>query len=363
MLMSNDKSQSLFWSYLGLLVLIGWLCGLSSSLNAARFTLQEVDFLGSEIDGVNDGTRFDHGTYLVAFNHLGDAVGYAEHDGAIRSFLRKNDGTVIELLGLGGNFTQVTDINDAGVSVGKASLATGELHACKWDAQGNVTDLVLIYPGDWDNFNSHAEGINNLGDVTGYYLQSDTNGIRFVGFYLAHDAIQIVSFSSDLATGGFKNWAINDFATRAGDKFNADGQVALFQEDQSEEDILENPEAIFASGFGRSLSNFSDVAGFCVIEESAVQQGATETSNRACVWIEQRFQDIALDSINTNSDDINSNSSGLVKFGEQYSRANGVNDLCQVVGAARYDTEASIYQVVPNFDNRPDLFTISYTGK
>jgi len=71
--------------------------------------------------------------------------------------------TIRPLPSLGGAESDASGINDAGQVVGRARLASGEIHAALWEADGRVRDLGVLSGGTF----SAARRINNRGQVAG----------------------------------------------------------------------------------------------------------------------------------------------------------------------------------------------------
>ncbi|GAA3352040.1 hypothetical protein GCM10020358_84620 [Amorphoplanes nipponensis] len=116
--------------------------------------------------------------------------------------------TVTDLGTLGGLSTEVYDLNDKGVAVGRSLTADGELHAFSWK-KGRITDLGTLPGGHY----AEAHGINEDGVIAGTALNA-------AGEYRAviwrHGRI------TDLGQGRSIGWDVNDH-----------GQVLVSRVDQT----------------------------------------------------------------------------------------------------------------------------------
>ncbi|PTQ74708.1 putative secreted protein with PEP-CTERM sorting signal [Nitrosomonas oligotropha] len=68
---------------------------------------------------------------------------------------------------LGGDYSEVTGINDSGEVVGQSTTATGEMHSFIF-SHGGMTDLSLLAPvvaAGWTDL--FASSINNNGQIVG----------------------------------------------------------------------------------------------------------------------------------------------------------------------------------------------------
>lgn len=108
-----------------------------------------------------------------AINEGGVAVGAAVNGAtpggtSIRRAVMFDDGSVTDLGSLGRTFSEAKDINDDGLIVGFVTNISGSPQsAFVWD-DGVMTDLNTLIPADSGWVLQSAEGINDLGDITGF---------------------------------------------------------------------------------------------------------------------------------------------------------------------------------------------------
>ncbi len=106
-------------------------------------------------------TKFAHVTRL---NDSGQVVGIS----ANHAFLWEN-GVMVDLGTLGGDFSLANGINDLGQVVGESKTLGGETHAFLWD-HGTMSDLGT------STETSSAQGINNQGEIVGAISSKNTRG-------------------------------------------------------------------------------------------------------------------------------------------------------------------------------------------
>ena len=125
-------------------------------LAAERKTYSIVDLGGLA------NTKFADVTHI---NDSGQVVGIS----ANHAFLWEN-GVMIDLGTLGGDFSLANGINDLGQVVGESNTFGGETHAFLWD-HGTMSDLGT------SGETSSAHGINNQGEIVGAISSKNVRGI------------------------------------------------------------------------------------------------------------------------------------------------------------------------------------------
>ncbi|MBS0430833.1 MAG: hypothetical protein JSS21_00285 [Proteobacteria bacterium] len=164
-------SFAVSWDAQGHMTQLGTLPGLASSL----------------ANGINDSGA------IVGFAFSNDHL-------TTRAFVWRADSGMQPLADLGGDASLAQSINTAGTVVGWAFDPAGILHAVRWDASGNLTDLNP--PGAI----SEALGINDQGDIVGWVFAADATASH--AYLWRHDGVQI-----DLQTlggPGSQAFAVND---------------------------------------------------------------------------------------------------------------------------------------------------------
>lgn len=126
-----------------------------ASLAAQRRAYTIVDLGGLS------NTKFAHVTHI---NDSGQVTGVS----ANHAFLWEN-GVMIDLGTLGGDFSLANGINDLGQIVGESKTLGGETHAFLWD-RGTISDLGTL--GE----TSSAHGINNQGEIVGAISSKNVRG-------------------------------------------------------------------------------------------------------------------------------------------------------------------------------------------
>lgn len=134
----------------------------------------KYSFLWNERDGISL-IDLPETAAIVVMNNQGHIAGnYIDSSGRERGFFWDKQNGFFDIGSLGGNFTHIYDMNDRGQIVGQsecvnASLVDGESeqHAFLWE-KGNIFDLgALVGELGLSGDRSKATGINNLGQIVG----------------------------------------------------------------------------------------------------------------------------------------------------------------------------------------------------
>jgi len=107
-------------------------------------------------------------TFAVDLNASGTAVGIARalYDRRFTRAVLWSAGAVRDLGTLGGKYASAAAINAGGAIVGSAETKDGDVHAVRWQLQGNMvtsTDIGTLGTGKY----SEAHGINTAGHIVG----------------------------------------------------------------------------------------------------------------------------------------------------------------------------------------------------
>ena len=109
----------------------------------------------------------------------GEVAGFAEtgrpdrlHAWVSRAFLRRSDGSLLDLGTLGGPYSAAYAVGASGTVVGKADAEDGSTHAFAWTDSGGLTDL-----GTLGGANSAAYAVSSAGAVAGV-SETGSNGTR-----------------------------------------------------------------------------------------------------------------------------------------------------------------------------------------
>jgi len=104
-------------------------------------------------------------TYIYGVNNAGDFAGFVGNDGANQGFVNVN-GAVTRFT-VNGNSTSAVGIDSSNNTVGEFLDASGLIHGFYRDAGGVITQID--YPGA---LTTSCSGINDLGVITGFYVDS-----------------------------------------------------------------------------------------------------------------------------------------------------------------------------------------------
>ncbi|HEU4679823.1 MAG TPA: hypothetical protein VFS35_09910, partial [Terrimicrobiaceae bacterium] len=166
---------------------------IQSNNTPATIVTRATLFSGTGTGNIDLGDSFLTGvpSSAAAINNVGQIVGYREN-GSRRAAVFSPGGSITELGTLpGGNFSQATAINDAGliVGVGNALPPRLEYHGAIFQGFNNNVDLGVLpeHSGTGagrDGF-SRASDVNNAGMIVGYSQLSGinipTNGSGVIG--------------------------------------------------------------------------------------------------------------------------------------------------------------------------------------
>jgi probable HAF family extracellular repeat protein len=88
--------------------------------------------------------------------------------------------TITDLGTLGGETSDAYGLNNLGQVIGDSLTASGESHPFFWSKEDGLIDIGVI--GGIDGFNgySHAQDINDYGEVVGYYRNFNTDAYRHI---------------------------------------------------------------------------------------------------------------------------------------------------------------------------------------
>jgi probable HAF family extracellular repeat protein len=159
---------------------LGQVVGQSNELGQQT---QGVAFLWDDVNGmVSLGTLGGDVSIGYDINNLGEVVGSADDvNGNSRAFLWSESQGMIDLGTLGGDIAAAFAINNQSQVVGYSENAAGEGRSFLWDAVNGMVDLGLVGDGPLDFFEQVeclAYGINDLGEVTGRCINSDSTNRR-----------------------------------------------------------------------------------------------------------------------------------------------------------------------------------------
>lgn len=159
------------------------------------------------LNKINEGIVIDLGSLggnwsaASAINEYSHVVGGSKtSNGETHAYLYKN-GVMIDLGTLGGNFSWAFDINDNGQIVGNSTLQNGESRAFLYE-NGEMINLGTLPDGNY----SSANGINNKGQIVGS-VQVPIDGMS--GFYYRAVLWEPVSTNNQPIANAGENTAIS----------------------------------------------------------------------------------------------------------------------------------------------------------
>jgi probable HAF family extracellular repeat protein len=158
----------------------------------------------------------------TAISHWGESIGASTldaagckkaRDAAMHAYLRRRDGTAVDLGTLGGARSQALAVNDRGQVAGWSEDVTGRKHAFLWAADTGMLDLGIL-----SGRSSEATALNNSGQVTGIVQSGSGETHSFVW----SAATRMIDIGPGAPTG------INDLGQIAGTSATADNSTAFF---------------------------------------------------------------------------------------------------------------------------------------
>jgi probable HAF family extracellular repeat protein len=148
------------------------------SLLADEVTSNAFSYSGGTIS--NLGTLGGPTSYAYGINSYGTIVGRADYGSASTAHhgFSYANGVMTDLGSLAGTSSNAYAINDSGTIVGYSATTTGGavFHAVTY-VNGVVTDLGSLGGG---SNSSRATGINNWGNIVGFYTNSGLNEVGFI---------------------------------------------------------------------------------------------------------------------------------------------------------------------------------------
>ena len=149
-------------------------------------------------DAPGAGTQLDQGTFVQAMNAKGFVCGYyMDQASGYHGFLRSSRGKVTEIDAAGAGSgaargTQIFAMNDKGAVSGVLFDSMGASHGFVIDAHGSQTTFDIP-----NRSNMLVTGMNNAGDIVGYYSDSSVGRQRA---FLRDEAGNLTIF--DVSSGG-----------------------------------------------------------------------------------------------------------------------------------------------------------------
>lgn len=217
-----------------------------------------------------NGTMQDLGTLggdeseAVGINASSQVVGWSLTDAGEQHAFLWEEGTMTDLGTLGGVSSRANSINDAGQIAGEFVDAEGNRHAFLWE-DGDMRDLGTL--PDFDE--GIGRRINNLGQVTGWAVQEDPEGVRHahVVLYDGNDVTDLGTLGGpDFGGDSGLGFSINDaglIVGRSNDLFMNEVQRAFVYHDGVMVDL--NALAGVPAGWflyeGADINNRGQIAG------------------------------------------------------------------------------------------------------
>ena len=226
---------------------VGGSRNLLGDMHAFLITPEDIDndgapdlwYRDTDSDGANDlmmdlGTLGGNYSLVYAINNAGLAVGSSNIvSGEYHAFFWAPGGGMVDLGTLGGSPCKAVGINDDGQVVGTSYNASGKERAFLWTPEGEMVDLGTLGGGD-----SHATAINDVEQVVG--VSNIASGEYHAFLWTPDDGMV------DLGTlgGDYSRAAvINDAGQVAGESSTAQGEthVTLWS-------IVNTPQCILQPG-------------------------------------------------------------------------------------------------------------------
>jgi len=162
----------------------------------------------------------DGGTQVTGISGAGTTVGFSI-TGGVTSGFTQSGGTFTPVNQPGAVFTQLLGINQAGTQIAGYSSFTDILGATGQQAfllvGATYTNINALLPA---NLNSQATGVNNNGEVVGFYQLTPNTNPTFDGFTDINGTIASLVFPNAVSTQAL---GVNDLGQIVGDYVDAGG--------------------------------------------------------------------------------------------------------------------------------------------
>ncbi len=173
------------------------------------------------------------GTQVIGIDALGDTVGfYVNPDGTNHGFYKPASGSFVTVDRPGTLFNQLLGINQNGNEIAGYSSTdvTGatlqKAFSLAPGPGGTYTDInALLVSKFGPNFNSQATGVNNAGDVVGFYQLTPNTAPTFAGFEDIGGTVSSITVPGAVSTQAL---GINDLGAIVGDYTLANGNMFGF---------------------------------------------------------------------------------------------------------------------------------------